>query len=1152
MFDIRNMGVQYARVMKYFVQGLVASLGMAGFTYGQVEHKREWSPVRDVRMTAPPPTRAAERMREFEERNDTEPVRQIAERLFGLIDPAYEPEDAGQQRFYEDAWTFFREGRSKEALDAYKAFAFARLRKPPQGVTPEALDPGRRTFIEFYNRPDELMQGLFRFQVFDKRMPQSVIDIGLDSIINYYRAGKHNDHMVDVVLQNGQPGAMNWVFSPPDYFAGTWHLPDDASFASQAYRADMCFTSLLAAYLETRDRKYLDQWAGYVDDNLINYRRDLREAGLRMRVSPAGAGGPALGHVNFVVLHAPDIDRDFPATTYARLVLRRWTEDLPLIVLGARATGANRAMHMYGELLTQAQREFPELRYASTLLTERRRILESYARQYMMADGSSIDYAPNYNKNFIFWPTNDINYLRGMTSPPSWFTEDWIAQMREDQLVMARYLIRSFAPDGSYPGYKDPLRKLLESTVGKGSYFAKFLPEALVDANNAAVIANLLHEPGAPDPGFASEAYPYGGYYFMRENWEPDARFLYFHDFRPGESGSWRHHKNIHIQAFGQRMLTTFRWESPLLVDGAGHVNSAIQDLYPDNYAGPRPLFGSHGYQSAWQEPLPNRWHTSSRFDLAEGNLKIPFAEKFRDGTSTFIDDVAHGRQVIFLRGIGAWIVTDRIRAEKPHRYDVLWSFDPDELNPAEWRETDWRTRGKKPPPKRESAYAKDQIIADPEAAVLRTHHPTRPNLSIFHAASLPITLETGRVLQNDDVMYGSSYRAGPAFRADREAVVASLLYPRRVDAADIASFKPVRLEHGAGFDAVAPSGETVRYRAILDQGTLAAGDVTATASALLSVTDTSGRVSGILLDGSHLVVASRPVAMPQPDAEFEISSKGEVSFRPIHRPLARVRILPESDVFTDSIDVTLTHPEPGVEIRYTLDGTVPGPESALYTAPIHVAESTRVRAKAFRRGVRTSPLTNSSTEASVDISAWYRKVECGPAATIDEATVEPGLTQTYYEGDWTLSMLTLPIVKPLMTAVAPRWFDRSLLRANDNSYAFVYEGLIRIPQSGVYTFHGPFEFIDVGERAGYDLMLEVDHEQWYPTTRTHNFGNWSVPLAAGFHAVKLTFVDSRRREKWVSFDRKLTKVDPNILISGPGIAEPGPVPSDWLYHSKP
>jgi hypothetical protein len=266
---------------------------------------------------------------------------------------------------------------------------------------------------------------------------------------------------------------------------------------------------------------------------------------------------------------------------------------------------------------------------------------------------------------------------------------------------------------------------------------------------------------------------------------------------------------------------------------------------------------------------------------------------------------------------------------------------------------------------------------------------------------------------------------------------------------------------------------------------------------------------------------------------------------------MPRVRILPEADVFVESVDVLLEHPEPGVEIRYTLDGTEPGPQSRLYAGPIRLAESARVRAKAFRKGVTAMPMTHASTEASLDMSAWYRRTDPWPATAVDAPALGSGLTCAYYEDDWTLSMLKLPTLAPLARRVATEWFERVGLRTNENSYAYVYEGLIRIPSNGVYTFHGPFEYYDIGERAGYDLLLDVDGQAWYPSTRTHNYGNWSVALAAGFHTVRLQFVDVRRRQSQVRFDRKLTPVDPRILVSGPGLDVPQPVPSGWLFHRK-
>jgi hypothetical protein len=56
--------------------------------------------------------------------------------------------------------------------------------------------------------------------------------------------------------------------------------------------------------------------------------------------------------------------------------------------------------------------------------------------------------------------------------------------------------------------------------------------------------------------------------------------------------------------------------------------------------------------------------------------------------------------------------------------------------------------------------------------------------------------------------------------------------------------------------------------------------------------------------------------------------------------------------LFEEPITVTLTAPlEPGAEIRYTLDGTHPTAASTLYSKPLVFAETTRLRAAAFRDG---------------------------------------------------------------------------------------------------------------------------------------------------------------------------------------------------------
>jgi hypothetical protein len=56
--------------------------------------------------------------------------------------------------------------------------------------------------------------------------------------------------------------------------------------------------------------------------------------------------------------------------------------------------------------------------------------------------------------------------------------------------------------------------------------------------------------------------------------------------------------------------------------------------------------------------------------------------------------------------------------------------------------------------------------------------------------------------------------------------------------------------------------------------------------------------------------------------------------------------------LFEEPITVTLTAPlQPGAEIRYTLDGSMPTATSTLYSKPLQLAESTQLRASAFRDG---------------------------------------------------------------------------------------------------------------------------------------------------------------------------------------------------------
>jgi uncharacterized repeat protein (TIGR03806 family) len=74
-------------------------------------------------------------------------------------------------------------------------------------------------------------------------------------------------------------------------------------------------------------------------------------------------------------------------------------------------------------------------------------------------------------------------------------------------------------------------------------------------------------------------------------------------------------------------------------------------------------------------------------------------------------------------------------------------------------------------------------------------------------------------------------------------------------------------------------------------------------------------------------------------------------------------RISPDGGTFPKAVIVRLSSSDKGAQIRYTVDGSVPGPQDPLYSDPIRVTGPTVVRARAYKDG-----MTRSITSESVFI----------------------------------------------------------------------------------------------------------------------------------------------------------------------------------------
>ena len=223
-----------------------------------------------------------------------------------------------------------------------------------------------------------------------------------------------------------------------------------------------------------------------------------------------------------------------------------------------------------------------------------------------------------------------------------------------------------------------------------------------------------------------------------------------------------------------------------------------------------------------------------------------------------------------------------------------------------------------------------------------------------------------------------------------------------------------------------------------------------------------------------------------------------------------------DTDIFVDELEVTVRTNRDNVQIRYTTDGSDPGPTSPVATGPVRVVATTTIRARAFRAGRPVSPVS----------AATYTRVTPRPAER--PGPVERGLRFDYVEGDFQ-RLPAFDGAAPARTGTIAG-FDLTP-RLRETGFAFRFRGFISVPRNGAYRF---YLRSDDGSRLWIGDQLVVENDGLHGSREESG----AVALAAGLHPITVAmFEQSGGFELQVSY-------------AGAGLARQA-VPSAALFRPR-
>lgn len=202
-----------------------------------------------------------------------------------------------------------------------------------------------------------------------------------------------------------------------------------------------------------------------------------------------------------------------------------------------------------------------------------------------------------------------------------------------------------------------------------------------------------------------------------------------------------------------------------------------------------------------------------------------------------------------------------------------------------------------------------------------------------------------------------------------------------------------------------------------------------------------------------------------------------------------------EQTRFLDSLELRLQHAYPQLRLRYTLDGSDPGPASPLYEGPMVLTQRTVAKARLF---------TADGQARSRVFAQAYEQLQLLPAIRRPRG-LKPGLAYGWYPGSFA-KLPDFSALRPEKTGIALSFSPKTLSPADDH-YALLLEGYIEVPAAGLYSFY-------IGSDDGSRLLIDgvpiADNDGSHSYRRKRGL----IALEAGLHALRVEYFEDYSGQK--------------------------------------